>query len=155
MHVCGGVDIGRARVDREQQVGFRHRLVVDEGGGARPRQPRAHPPQLHFETQPVAGHHLPPEFRVVDAAQPDAGGGRRLDAVEQQHRSHLRERLDHQDARHQRRPRKMTLEEFFVDGNVFDRYEPVARLVFGHHVDQEGWIAIVDAIEQRRKVKRH
>src|SRR5687768_12953833 len=49
----------------------------------------------------------------------------------------------------------MTLEKFFVDGDVLDRHEPVARLVVSHRVDQEGRIAIVNAVEQRWEIKRH
>jgi hypothetical protein len=49
----------------------------------------------------------------------------------------------------------MTLEEFFVDGDVLDCHEPVARLVVRHRVDQERWIAIVNAVEQRWEIKGH
>ena len=47
-------------------------------------------------------------------------------ALEQQQRRHLRQRLDHQHRRHQRRAREMALEELFVDGDVLDRHQPLA-----------------------------
>jgi hypothetical protein len=36
----------------------------------------------------------------------------------------------------------MSLEIVFADGNVLERHEPVARLVFSDRVDQECGIAI-------------
>ena len=78
-----------------------------------------------------------------------------VSAIEHQHRRHLRQRLDHQHGRHQRRAREVSLEEFFVDGDVLDRHEPPARLVLGDRVDEKRRIAVVNASEERRKVEGH
>ena len=68
------------------------------------------------------------ELRAVDAAQRRAV--RRVvpsAACSEQHARRLGQRLDHQHARHQRRARKVSLEEVFVDGDVLDRDQPLTR----------------------------
>ena len=69
-------------------------------------------------------------------------------AVQQQDGRDLRQRLEHQHARHQRRAGKMPLEELFVDGDVLDRDEPPARLVLGDRVNEHGRIPVAEPVEQ-------
>jgi hypothetical protein len=80
-----------------------------------PRAPRAH---RHLEPQAVAWHHRQSELRVVHAPQERSGDRAVAARLRQQDRRNLRERFDHQDARHQRRARKVTLEEFFANRDV-------------------------------------
>jgi hypothetical protein len=70
-----------------------------------------------------------------------------IGAVDEQQRRHLRERLDHQDARHQRRARKMSLEELLADADVLERDEALARLVLSDRVDECRRIPVAEAIE--------
>ena len=86
--------------------------------------------ERHFDAEPVTGHHLPSEFRVVHAAQRDSGQG-------QKQRRRLRERLDHQDAGQERLARKVPLEELFTDGDVLDHHDPLAGLVLDDLVYEE------------------
>ena len=132
----------------EQQLGFGDHLVADVGRGLRPRERRAPPAERDFEPQPVAGHDLPAELGVVDAAQVDARVRRRVVALQQQDRRHLRQRLEHQHAGHQRRAGKMSLEELFVDGDVLDRDEPPAGLVLGDRVDEQRRIPVAEPVEE-------
>src|SRR5688500_4418953 len=70
--------------------------------------------------------------------------------VEQQQRSGLRQRLDHQDRRHQRLVRKMSLEKIFVDGDVLERHQPLSRLVLADGVDKERGKAVGQTFEKVR-----
>jgi len=101
------------------------------------RQPRPDPPECHLELQPIAGKHIATEFGAVDTAQRDTGGLRRAGAIENQRRRELRQRLDHEHGRHQRRAGEMSLEIIFADRDVLECHEPVARLVFSDRVDQQ------------------
>jgi len=134
--------------DAEEQLGFGHHLVADNRRRLRARQRGPPPPERDLEPQLVAGKHLAAEFRVVDATQVDARVRRRLLAVQQQHRRHLRQRLEHHHARQHRRARKVSLEEFFVDGDVLDRNQPPSCVVLGDRVDQKGWLPVAEAVEE-------
>ena len=145
----------RAGFDPKQQVCFRHGLIVDERGGAYLGESRPNAAELDLESEPVARYHLPSEFRVVDAAEPHASARRCGSAIEQQHRRHLDEGLDHQHTGHQRSAREVTLEELFVDGDALDGDQSAARLVFGNRVDEVGRVAVVIPIQQRREIEGH
>ena len=119
------MDLGPIGDDAEEQLGFRDELIADERRGVHPRQRRAAPAERHLQPQPIARHDLPAELGVVHAAQVDAGVGRRVIPLEQQNRRDLRQRLQHQDAGHQRRAGKVSLEEFLVHRDVLDRHEAV------------------------------
>ena len=67
--------------------------------------------------------------------------------VHQQDGRDLRQRLDHQDARHHRRAGKMSLEEVLVDGDVLDRLDPPPGLVLGDGVDERRRIAVAEAVD--------
>jgi len=101
-----------------------------------------------FQPEAIAGEHLTPELRVVDAAQVDARVRRSGVAMQQEHGGHLRERLEHHDAGQHRRAGKMPLEEFFVDGDVLDGDEAPARLMLGDRVHQEGRLPIAQTVEE-------
>jgi hypothetical protein len=47
------------------------------------------------------------------------------------------------------------LKELLADCDVLDGHEPTAWLVFLNRVDQDGWIAICDAAEDRGKIEGH
>jgi hypothetical protein len=96
------IDPRGARLDREQQAGFRDALPFHVRHRLHLREPRAPPSHRHLEQHAIAGHDLPAELRVVDAAQRDRRVGRGARRVEDQHRGHLRQRLDHQDRGHHR-----------------------------------------------------
>ena len=107
--------------------------------------PRAH---RHLQRQPIAGHDGQAELGVVHAAQPRAGDRRRRRRVHEQDGRHLRQRLDHEHAGHQRRAGKMPLEEIFVDGDVLDGLDPPPRLVLGDGVNQRRGIAVAEPVER-------
>ena len=97
----------------------------------------APPAHGDVELEPIARHHLTAELGVVHAAKPGtAGRSRRGRAVENQEACHLRERLDHEHARHERRAGKVALKEFLVDGDVLDRHDAAARLEQRDGVDE-------------------
>ena len=127
--VRGRID-PRLVVHREHELRLRHELPSDLRGRAGAHDRTAPPIERHLELEPIAGHDLPAEFRVVDAAQRHA-------ARRQQQRRHLGERLDHQHRRHQRRAGKMPLEELFVDGDVLDRHDPPTGLLLGDVVHEK------------------
>ena len=142
MSAAGTRDLGSAH----HELGFGGDLVVDARDRLAPRQRRAPRADRHLEQQPIAGHHLQPELGVVDAAQPGAAG-RRLAGVHEQDGRDLRQRLDHQDARHQRRAGKMPLEEILVDRDVLDGHDPAPGLVLGDRVDERRRIAIAEPVD--------
>ena len=148
MHDRRRIDFRPVRHEAEQQLGFRHDLVSDERHGLRPRQRRPPPSERDLQPQAVARHDLAPELGVVHAAQRDARVGRRIRALQEQNRGHLSQRLEHQHGRQQRRARKMSLEELFVDRDVLDGDETAARLIFRDRVHEEGRIPIAEPIEE-------
>ncbi|OFV90984.1 MAG: hypothetical protein A3H95_17135 [Acidobacteria bacterium RIFCSPLOWO2_02_FULL_64_15] len=81
-------------------------------------------------------------------------GGRAL-PVEQQHRRHLRQRLDHQHRRHQGHAGKMSLKEVLADREVLDGHQTAAGLVFGDHVDEQRRIAVAEPVEEDGDVDGH
>jgi hypothetical protein len=102
------MDDGRAGangLERDDEIGFRDDLAAHGRHGGQPRDPPAPLPHRHAQLEAIAGHDLPAELGVVHAAQPRAA----IDALgrrKQQQARDLRERLDHQHARHQRRAGK-------------------------------------------------
>ena len=139
----------------EQQLGLGHDPAVHLRDAVRAGERRPPAAERHLEAQPVARHDLAPELRAVHAAQIRPTGGAGALPLHEQERRHLRERLDHQDARHERRAGKMPLEELLVDGDVLHGHQPVPWLVLGHRVDEERWIAIAEAVDHRRDVDGH
>ena len=140
---------------REQQVHLGDDVLADIGGAADAGQLRAFTLERHFEADAIAGHHLPPELRFVDAAQVRDRARRLLLAVEQQDRRGLRQRLDHQDAGHQRLAREVALEELFVDGGVLDRDDPLTADVLGDGVDEVEGVPVAEPVEENWNVGRH
>ena len=102
-----------------------------------PRQARSRTAEGHVECQSIAGNHLSSKLGVVDATQRDPRRRRAILALEDEDGGDLRQRLDHQDRRHDRHAGKVSLEEFFVDGDILERHEPVAALVLPDGVDQK------------------
>ena len=141
--------------DAHQQVGFGGDVVADVRSRVRPRQPRAPRPHRHLEPQTIAWNHGQTELGVVHAAQVGAVAAPGLARLRQQNRRDLCQRLDHQHARHQRRARKMPLEELLVDRDVLEGDHAPPRLVLGNGVDQRGWIAIAEPVESCWDVDRH
>ena len=140
----GALHDDRRRVDAdavghhgEQQIHFGDDLIAHIRDAARLRQRRARLQQRHLEAQLIARDDLPPELRSIDAVQIHARRGHRPFAVEHQGRCHLRQRLEHQHARHQRHAWKMPLKKIFVDRDVLVRDETLAGLVLVHGVDHE------------------
>ena len=117
--VRGRID-SRVVIDGQHEIGFGHDLTIDSRGRLGADNRAALPVERDLEAQPIARHHLLAELGVLDAAQQDP-------AVAHEQRRDLRQRLDHQHARHQRHPGKVPLEELFVDGDVLDRDDPATR----------------------------
>ena len=113
----------------EQQLAFGDDLVVQVR--RRLREGERGPPasERDLEAKAVARDDLATELRVVDPAQVHSSVGGRVAPLEQEQGRHLRQRLEHQDAGHERGARKMALEELFVDGDVLDGDQPASGLV--------------------------
>ena len=141
-----------ARFDGQEQLGLGHDLVVHVRRRLHACETRPGPPQHDLEPKAIARDHAAPELGAVDTAKGRTGRERRAGTIEDQHRSHLRERLDHQHGGHQRRAGEMPLKEILTDGHVLHRHEPVARLVLSDNVDEIRRVSIIDAPEERRKV---
>ena len=89
VHDRTGIDVGPVGNQAEQQLAFSDELIADIRGGLRARQRRPARPQRDFEPQPIARDDRLAEFRVVDAAQIDAGPGSGIFALQQQDRRDL------------------------------------------------------------------
>ena len=104
-------------------------------------------PSVTIELQLIAGNDVLAELGVVDAAQLHAAAAGAPGVIEQQQRRRLRQRLDHEDRRHQRLAAEMSLEKIFVDGDVLERDQPLPRLVLGDGVDEQRGKAVGEAFE--------
>ena len=92
--------------------------------------------EAHLEPELVAGHHRPPELRVVEAHDADlerAGVGRRL---QQEDAGGLGERLEDEDARHDGLAREVAGEEVLGAGDVLEGDEPPRAVVLDDAVDE-------------------
>ena len=143
---------GVCRFHAHQQLRFRDDRVVQVRDGLRAREAAPADAERDFEPQPIAGDDLPPELRVVHAAQPHALVPGR---VRQQEGCDLRQRLDHQHPGHERRAGEVSLEEFFVDRDVLDRDEPASGLVFRHRVNERRRIAVAEPLQGGADIDRH
>ena len=76
-------------------------------------------------------------------------------ACTEQQRRDLRQRLDHQHARHDRRAGKMSLEVIFADGDVLDGDEPLAGLVLHHRIDERRGEPVAEPIDGLGDVQGH
>ncbi len=148
----GGRDLGGVGDQPQQEVALGDDLIAEIRNRPRTGERRAPPPEQDLQPQAVAGDDLPPEFRVVHAAQIHAGVGRAVPAFQEQHRRHLRQRLEHEDAWHERRPRKVPLKELLVDGDVLDRDETPPRLVLDDRVDEHRRIPVAQPVEENGDV---
>ncbi len=146
------MDFGAIGHQAQQQFRFGDELIADVGRSVRPRQRGATAAERDLEPQPVAGEHLPPELRVVDAAQVGPGIGRRIVALQQENRRHLRERFQHQHAGHQRRARKVALEELLVDRDVLDGDETATRFVLGDPIHEHGRKPVAQPIQENGNI---
>ena len=134
-----------------RSVRLGHHLVVDAGlARARAAIGRARRPSATSRRTPIAGHDLAAELDAVDAAQRRPRLGGLAVAIEQQDGRRLRQRLDHQHARHQRRAREVALEEVFADRDVLDRFERAPALVRDDGVHEGHRVAIATAGRARR-----
>ena len=127
MHVRGRIDIAPRR--RQRPAAALLRRPAD-----RPRRPSPAPsPAANGSARAVTSS-------AADRRARPAGGTSRCSrraahprrrwcagALEQQDRRHLRQRLDHQHRRHQRRAGKVAREELLVDRDVLDARRPARR----------------------------
>ena len=146
------MDVRAVGREPEQELGFGDDLIADVRDGLRARERRPPAANRDLEPQPVAGHDLAPELRVVHAAQVDPPLRRAPLALEQENRRHLGQRFEHQHAGQRRRPREVPLKEFFVDGDVLDGHEPPARLVLDDRVDEHRRIPVAQPVQEERNV---
>ena len=140
----------RDRLNRKQQLRFDDGLSVDFGDRRGLHERATRRAERHHELQLIAGNDLLAELRAINAAQVHPRALTAADFIEQQQRRRLRQRLDHEDRRHQRLVRKVSLEEVFVDGDVLERDQPLPRLVLGDRVDEERGKAVREAFEDAR-----
>ena len=147
-----GCTAAAPELDGEQQLGLGHDLIVHVRGRLHARQTRPGSLQRHFQPEAIAGDDAATELGAVDAAERGSRRERCAGTIEDEHRRHLRQRLDHQHGGHQRRAGEMPLKELLTDGHVLHRHEPVARLVLSDRVDEIRRVSVVDAPEERRKV---
>jgi hypothetical protein len=120
-----------------QQHGLGGDVLADVRARVRARQPLTPLPDRHLQPQAIAGNDRQPELGVVDATEVRVSGRSAVARwMGQQNGRDLRERLYHEDARHQRSTGKMTLEELFVHRDVLDRHDPPAGLMFHDRIDE-------------------
>ena len=103
------------------------------------------PPERDLEPQPIAGHDLPAELRVVDAAQVDARVRRRALRARAAASPPPATATRASARRASAARREMPLEEFLVDRDVLDGDQPPARLVLDDRVHEQGRIAVAAA----------
>ena len=77
MHDGRRIDLGRVGDETQQQLALGDDLVAEIRSRLGAGERRAPPSERDLQPQPIAGHDLPAELRVVDAAQVHAGVGRR------------------------------------------------------------------------------
>lgn len=97
-------------------------MTVDGCDRCRSHDGAASPRQRDLESQAIARHDLLAKLGIIDTAQRDA-------RHRQQERHHLGKGFNHQHARHERRARKVALEEFLVDRDVLDRDDTPTGIV--------------------------
>ena len=95
---------------------------------------------------------MSPELGVVHAAKIDALVGTPSVTLEDQNGRHLRERLEHEHGRQQRRAREVALKVLLVDRDVLDRDQTPAWLMLRDRVHQHGRIAVAQPIEKDRNI---
>src|SRR6478735_8639610 len=128
---------------RAHQVGLAGDLVADAGPGGELVDAGAGAVEGDLQRQLVARFHRPLEARVVDADEIDdrvlveAGADRR----KRQQRGRLRQRLEHQHARHHRAVREVADEVRLVDGDVLQRLDGLG-VHRQHPVDQQDRVAV-------------
>ncbi len=131
------VDLGRGQGrDLQQQTRLRRARVAHLHVALEADEVAAPVHQAHLEPQLVAGHHRPPELRVVEADDADlerAGVGRRL---QQEDAGGLGERLEDEDTRHDGLPREVAGKEVLGAGDVLERDEPPRAVVLDDAVDE-------------------
>ena len=123
--VRGGMHVRRriARTPRRARSPAAARLPPRSG---RPRRPAPEPcarrdrarPSVDLETQAIAGNDLRRNLALLTPRSDTRAVERCLGAIEHEHCRDLRQRLDHEHGRHQRRAGEMSLEELFADGDV-------------------------------------
>ena len=125
----GSTSGARQRRHLQQQARLRRARVAHAHVAAEARELAAAVLELHLEPQLVAGHHRPPELRVVEADDADlerARVGRRL---QQPDARGLRQRLEDQHPGHHRLPGEVPGEEVLAAGDVLRGDQPPARVV--------------------------
>ena len=139
----------------KQQIRFGGNILPDKRARVRPRQPRPPRPHRHFQTQAIARDDGKAELRIVHAAQVGTGRRALVAGLRQQNRRDLRQRFDHQHARHQRRTREMPLEELLADRHVLVSDNALARFELRDRIDKRRRIAVAEPVERFWNVDRH
>src|SRR5690606_21445678 len=118
-----------------QDVGAGHLFAANAGHAAVQRHVADLAPDLDLEVEAVARHHHPRKLRVVHLHQVGQAAGEAAAVGELgKHAAGLRQRFDHQNARHHRTVGEVALEEVLVAGDVLVGQHALAVLELDHAV---------------------
>ncbi len=145
-----------SRAQCRHQLRLRRHFAID-GRAGREFADAAHDAQhLDFEQQLVAGRHLAPEARVVDAGEQEQ---RALAVVRARrpvgkNRRRLGEGFDHQHPGHDRMTGKVPGKERLVHRHVLDRAQRLARLAGKNAIDQQERVPVRQELHDAVDVER-
>ena len=128
--------------DDAGEFGISADLALDFGLGAHALNPRTGAQRRHFEHQGIAGNDGPAEPGLFDSREQDQLLITILDFAQSENGAALSHRLNHQNARHDRSTGKVALKIFFVDADLFDADDTLARNELDYAVDEEEGIAM-------------
>src|SRR6185436_4652521 len=123
-------------------VGFGHDLAVDFADTAHLANHAANLDDLELEPDLISRLYRASELHVVERHEVDDLALRVPDRSHQQHAAHLRHRFDDENAGHDWMPRKMSLEERLVDGDVLQSHDPLLLLDLQNPIHQQEGIAV-------------
>lgn len=111
---------GSAIGNNAHDVGVGAELAVDFRFATHALNARADAQSGDFQNQRVSGNNRAAKASFLDSGEKDQLVIAVLDFPQCEHRAHLRQGFHHQDSRHHRRTRKMTLKEWLVNRDLFD-----------------------------------
>src|SRR5690349_18337801 len=109
------------------QFGVGADLAVDFGLAPHALNARASAQRGHFQHEGVAGDYGPAKSRLFDPGEQHQLLITIFNFAQSKNGSALRHRFDHQDARHYRRSREVTLKVRLVDADLLDANYTLAR----------------------------
>src|ERR1043165_4589063 len=133
-------------------VRFGCELSVNFRLTAHPLDARADANGCDFDGQSVAGCDWAAKARVINAAEEDELFIAVFDLAQSIDRADLRHRFDDEHAGHDGRAGKMSLKEGFVDGDLLEADDALARHKLDDAINEQERIAVRDDLLNRARV---